>query len=100
MNKKDLIQQLSKRCGITKSVEEYMVTYQRKAKDENGNIKRDPKGEIIWENADFDIRNKTYEQLPDELKARFNGYQLEVAIHQNCDTTEISKLVRKYNNQH
>lgn len=83
---------------ITKSVEEYMVTYQRKAKDENGNIKRDPKGEIIWENADFDIRNKTYEQLPDELKARFNGYQLEIAIHQNCDTTEISKLVRKYNN--
>lgn len=83
---------------ITKSVEEYMVTYQRKAKGEDGKIKRDERGEIIWENADFDIRNKTYDQLPDELKVRFNGYQLEVAIHQNCDTTEISKLVRKYNN--
>jgi len=32
------------------------------------------------------------------LKDRFNGYQLKAAIHQNCDTTEISKLVRKYNN--
>ena len=83
---------------ITKSVDEYMVTYQRKAKDENGNIKRDEQGEIIWENAECDIRNKTFNQLPDELKDRFNGYQLEVAIHQNCDTREISKLVRKYNN--
>lgn len=36
--------------------------------------------------------------MPEELQERFNGYQLEVAIHQNCDTTEISKLVRKYNN--
>ena len=30
--------------------------------------------------------------------AIFNGYQMEVVIHQNCDTTEISKLVRKLNN--
>lgn len=46
----------------------------------------------------FDIRNKTYNQLPDELKDRFDGYQLETAIHQDCDMAEISKLVRKYNN--
>ncbi len=46
----------------------------------------------------YDIRNKTYNQLPEELKDRFNGYQIEVAIHQDCDITEISKLVRKYNN--
>ena len=83
---------------ITKSLDEYMVTYQCKATDENGNIKRDEKGEIVWENVDYDIRNKTYDQLPEELKCVFNGYQLETVIHQNCDTTEISKLVRKLNN--
>ena len=83
---------------ITKNLDEYMVTYQRKATDENGNIKRDEQGEIVWENVDFDIRNKTYEQLPEELKEIFNGYQMEVVIHQNCDTTQISKLVRKLNN--
>lgn len=83
---------------ITKNLDEYMVTYQRKATDENGNIKRDEQGEIVWENVEFDIRNKTYEQLPEELKEVFNGYQLEVVIHQNCDTTQISKLVRKLNN--
>lgn len=32
------------------------------------------------------------------MKDRFNGYQLETAVHQECDITEISKLVRKYNN--
>lgn len=83
---------------ITKNVDEYMVTYQRKVLDENGNPRRDAQRELIWESVEYDIRNKTYEQLPQELKDRFDGYQIEVAIHQNCDTTEISKLVRKYNN--
>lgn len=83
---------------ITKNVDEYMVTYQRKVLDESGNPKRDEHDEIVWESVECDIRNKTYEQLPEELRERFDGYQVEVAIHQNCDTTEISKLVRKYNN--
>lgn len=83
---------------ITKNLDEYMVTYQRKILDESGKPKRDEQGEILWESVDFDIRNKTYEQLPEELKERFCGYQIEVAIHQNCDTAEISKFVRKYNN--
>lgn len=83
---------------ITKNLDEYMVTYQRKILDGNGNPQRDENGEILWESVDFNIRNKTYEQLPEELKEKFNGYQIEVAIHQNCDTAEISKLVRKYNN--
>jgi hypothetical protein len=83
---------------IAKSIDDYMVDYQRKAKDESGNIKRDEQGEIIWETVECDIRNKTFEQLPDELKIRFDGYQLETVIHQNCETAEVSKLVRKYNN--
>lgn len=83
---------------ITKNLDEYMVAYQRKILDENGKPKRDEKGEIIWESVEYDIRNKTYNQLPEELKERFDGYQVDVAIHQECDTAEISKLVRKYNN--
>lgn len=83
---------------ITKNIDEYMVAYQRKVTDENGNVKRDAMGEIVWESVQFDIRNKTYDQLPEELKDRFNGYQIELAIHQNCGYTEISKLVRRFNN--
>lgn len=83
---------------IAKSIDEYMVTYQRKVTDESGNVKRDGNNEIIWESVQCDIRNKTYEQLPEELKGRFNEYQVETVIYQECDTTDISKLVRKYNN--
>lgn len=83
---------------IAMTIDEYMITYQRKALDDSGNPKRDEHGELIWETVECDIRNKTYDQLPEELKDRFNEYQLETAIHQNCDTVEISKLVRKYNN--
>lgn len=83
---------------ITKSIDEYIVTYQQKVLDDNGKPKRDEKGELLWESVEYDIRNKTYDQLPEELQDRFNSYQIETAIHQNCDTMEISKLVRKYNN--
>ncbi len=83
---------------ITKNLDEYMVTYQRKIVDENGNAKRDEKGEIVYESLEYDIRNRTYEQLPEELKDRFGGYQVETAIYQDCDTTAISKLVRRFNN--
>lgn len=83
---------------ISKSIDEYLVTYQRKILDSNGNPKRDSQGEIVWETVGFDIRNKTYNQLPEELKDRFDGYQIETVIHQNCDTTDISKLVRRFNN--
>lgn len=83
---------------ITKNLDEYMVTYQRKIVDGNGKPERDGNGEILWESVECDIRNKTYEQLPEELKETFGGYQIEAAIHQDCDMTELSKLVRKYNN--
>lgn len=83
---------------ITKNVDEYMVTYQRKVLDGAGNIQRDSNGEIMWESVECDIRNKTYGQLPEELQDRFNQYQIEVVIHQDCDVMEISKLVRKFNN--
>ncbi len=50
------------------------------------------KDEFLRESVEYDIRNKSYDQLPEELQDRFNGYQLEVAIHQNCDTTDISNV--------
>lgn len=84
--------------AITRKLDEYMVPYQRKIFDESGNIKRDAEGEILWETAECDIRGKTYSKLPEELQDQFNEYQIETAIHQDCDITQISKFVRKYNN--
>jgi hypothetical protein len=83
---------------ITRNVDEFMVTYQRKMLDKDGNVKRDADNEIIWESVEFDIRNKTYNQLPEELQDKFNECQIETVIHQDCDITDISKLVKKFNN--
>ncbi len=75
---------------ITSSIEDSTIPYKAKNKDENGNI--------VWEDTVCDIRNKTYEQLPDELKKRFNEYQIETVIHEDCDMKRISQLIKRYNN--
>lgn len=83
---------------ITSSVEDYMIEYQREVVDENGEVKRDAEGNIVRELIEFDVRNKTYSGLPEELKNRFDEYQIETVIHEECTMQEMSKLVRRYNN--
>lgn len=83
---------------ITSSVENSMIPYRAKAKNANGDIRIDDNGDIVWEDVVFDIKNKTYEELPEELKKKFNEYQIETVIHEECDMKRISKLVRRYNN--
>lgn len=83
---------------ITSTIEDSIILYHAKCRDENGSVKTDENGNIVWENAAFDIRNKTYHDLPDELKKKFNEYQIETVIHQECDMKRISKLIRRYNN--
>ena len=75
---------------ITSAVENSIIPYKRKSKDENGNF--------IWEDDVFDIKNKTYDKLPEELKKKFNEYQVETAIHENCDAHRIAQLIKRYNN--
>ena len=75
---------------ITSAIENSVVSYKKKTIDEQGNV--------MWEDALFDIRNKTYDKLPEELKKKFNEYQIETAIHENCDTHRIAQLIKRYNN--
>lgn len=82
---------------ITSSVEEPVITYRAKAKDAEGNVRIDGNGDIIWEDRQFDIRNKTYDKLPVELQKIFSQYQVETVIHEEYSMKEISKLVRRYN---
>lgn len=84
---------------ITSSVEEPVIFYRAKVKDKDGNVKMDGNGNILWEDAEFNIKNKTYHSLPEELKKKFNEYQIETVIHEGYDMEQISKLVRLYNNQ-
>lgn len=83
---------------ISSVMENSIIFYQSKKNDSNGNIMEDEEGNIIWENVAFDIKNKTYEELPDELKKRFNEYQIDTVIHEQCDMKRISTLIKRYNN--
>jgi len=74
---------------ISASVEDSIIPYKKKERDGNGNI--------IWENATFDIKGKTYDQLPEELKKKFNGYQLDTVVHEHCDKKRIAAYIKRYN---
>lgn len=73
---------------IKSSVEDPIIKYKSMNKDENG--------KTVWEEAEFDIRNKTYEQFPKELQKAFDEYQVETVIHE-CDSETIEMYYRRYN---
>lgn len=83
---------------ITSSIRNPIVEYQKICTDENGNKLRDDSGALIKDTIQFDIRNKTYKDLPDELQRVFDSYQIDTVVHQDCDTKDISYLVQRYNN--
>lgn len=73
---------------IKSSVENPIIKYKSIDKDENG--------KISWVDAEFDIRNKTYDQFPKELQKAFNEYQVETVIHE-CDLDTMAMYLRRYN---
>lgn len=89
-----------KYCGykITSKLRSYIITYTKKKVDENGNYVKDEYGNILCDIEEYDIRNKTYDELPQELKNKFNRCPLTTVIYQSCTTEETSELVLLYNN--
>lgn len=82
---------------ITSAIENSIIEYQEK-KVENGKVCKDDENNVIWESKKFDIKKKTFSELPKVLQKKFDDYQIEIAIHQDCTMEQISKLVRRYNN--
>ena len=82
---------------ITSSLEEPMISYRAKMLDSEGEPKLDGNGDICWETKSFDLRRKTYDKLPEELKKTFNEFQLDCVVHENYNQEQISRLVRRYN---
>lgn len=82
---------------VNTKVEDSIIHYQAKRRDENGKIVRDNNNEVVYDMLEFNIKGKTYDQLPKELKKIFDNYQIELAI-QKCDSMkQVSKYVRRYN---
>lgn len=87
-------------CGYktTSTIRDPFVKYSRKQVDKDGEYVRDENGDIVWEIAEFDLRKKTYDDLPPELKRQFNKCPLGMTIYQDCTSEDTSRLVNLYNN--
>lgn len=73
---------------IKSSVEDPIIKYKKMEKDSDG--------KTIWSDAEFDIRNKTFDKFPKELQKKFYEYQVETVIHE-CGADEVEKYFRRYN---
>lgn len=82
---------------INTKVENSIIEYQAKRKDKDGKIVRDDNGEAIWDIFEFNVKGKTYNDLPKELQKRFDNYQIRLVIQKCKSMDEISKYVRRYN---
>ena len=74
---------------IKSSVENPIIPYKKLVKDENGKTK--------FEDVEFDIRNKTFEQFPKELQKKFDEYQVDTVVHEHCDKDKIAMYIKRYN---
>ena len=74
---------------IKSSVDNPFIPYRKMVKDNNG--------KVTWEDATFDIRNKTFDQFPRELQKKFDEYQVETVIHENCTKDDIAMYMKRYN---
>lgn len=74
---------------VKSSIEDPIIHYKKMSKDENG--------KTVWEDAEFDIRNKTFEQFPKELQKKFDEYQVDTVVHERCNKEKIAMYIKRYN---
>lgn len=78
--------------------ERHLIQYRDFKVDGNGNRILDEDGIPIFEVKIFDVVNKKYKDLPDELKKRFNDFNVNVTKFFNCTDEQIADQIRDYNN--
>lgn len=83
---------------ITSAIRNPIIKYREKVKDESDKPVEDENGDYIWKDCTFNIRNKTYNDLPDELKKQFNRFQIDIITFEECTMAKMSDLILIYNN--
>ena len=84
---------------IGSNVEFPIISYQVVKKDSAGNVMKDEYDSYVYETAEYDLRGKGYEELPIELKEKFDNYKIDVVKHLDCTDEEIGYHIRRYNKQ-
>ena len=78
--------------------ERHLIKYREFLVDENGSRILDEDGVPIYEEKICDVVGKHYKDLPDELKKRFNNFNVNVTKFFNCTDEQIADHIRDYNN--
>lgn len=78
--------------------ERHLIQYRDYILDENGNRVLDEDGLPKYEMKVFDVIGKYYKDLPDELKKRFNNFNINVTKFFDCTDEQIADHIRDYNN--
>lgn len=81
-----------------KGAERHLIQYRDYVLDENGNRILDEDGLPEYEMKIFDVIGKYYKDLPDELKKRFNNFNINVTKFFDCTDEQIADHIRDYNN--
>lgn len=81
-----------------KGAERHLIQYRDYVLDENGNRILDEDGLPEYEMKVFDVIGKYYKDLPDELKKRFNNFNINVTKFFDCTDEQIADHIRDYNN--
>lgn len=82
----------------TKGAERHLIQYRDYVLDKNGNRILDEDGLPEYEMKIFDVIGKYYKDLPDELKKRFNNFNINVTKFFDCTDEQIADHIRDYNN--
>ena len=78
--------------------ERHLIQYRDYILNENGNRVLDDDGIPMYEMKVCDVIGKYYKDLPDELKKRFNNFNVNVTKFFNCTDEQIADHIRDYNN--
>ena len=78
--------------------ERHLIQYRDYVLDDNGNRILDEDGLPKYEMKIFDVIGKYYKDLPDELKKRFNNFNINVTKFFDCTDEQIADHIRDYNN--
>ena len=82
----------------TAGAERHLIQYRDYLLDDNGNRILDDDGLPEYEMKVFDVIGKYYKDLPDELKKRFNNFNINVTKFFDCTDEQIADHIRDYNN--
>ena len=83
--------------ALGKNINPSSIEYQEVKKDDNGKIVKDEHGNTLYENVSFDLRGKSYSQLPAKLQEDFDSCAVDVVKHLDCTDEEVGRHIVRYN---